>query len=565
MKKPGDLAFGVDDTPPRSVALGTALQHIGVFGFAVIFPLAVCQAAGASASTAADVISLGLIIAGAATILQALPRGGSGYLAPTGFHGIYLGPSLLAASSGGLPLVFGMTVFAGAVEAVISRAWYRLRPFMPPELSGLVILLIGLSVVPLGLRDLVAPAGGRPAGTATWAVAGLTLALMVGLNVWSRGYARMFCTLIGTLVGSAAAKLAGLWDAQAVAGVADRGLFEIPGMSHVGWSFEPALVAPFAIAAIAAAANTSANITVYQKLTDAEWVRPDLNSISRGTLADGAAAAASGLAGSFGVATLASSAGIVAATGVASRRIAYTLGALTVALAFFPPFTTAMIGTPAPVVSADILFAAVFILISGMQIITSRMLDARKSIVIGLALSAALAVQIFPAAVTAAPQWLQPLLGSPLVTGTFVAIGLNTLFRIGVRQTVRLTLDAQGDYRQAIDDFFTRHGKTWGARPEIARRAAFGATQLAEALYDAGLPEGAPELEASFDEYNLDVRVTYRGALLALPETRPTDAEIRDTDDGMQRLAGYLLRRNADRVHAAARDGRATVEFHFDH
>jgi NCS2 family nucleobase:cation symporter-2 len=72
-------------------------------------------------------------------------------------------------------------------------------------------------------------------------------------------------------------------------------------------------------------------------------------------------------------------------------------------------------------------------------------------------------------------------------------------------------------------------------------------------------------LEASFDEFNLDLRLSYQGEPLEFPERRPTDREIRETDEGMRRLAGFMLRHNADRIRAEAKDGAATVHFHFDH
>ena len=146
MKKPADLAYGVDERPPRSVLWLTALQHVGVLALVMVFPLLVSRAAGASPTVAAQILSAGMLALGLATIAQARTYGpiGSGYLAPTGFQAVYLGPSLVAAQAGGLPLVFGMTIFSGLVEATLSRVWRPLRAYLPPELSGLVVLFTGL-------------------------------------------------------------------------------------------------------------------------------------------------------------------------------------------------------------------------------------------------------------------------------------------------------------------------------------------------------------------------------------------------------------------------------------
>jgi xanthine permease XanP len=72
-------------------------------------------------------------------------------------------------------------------------------------------------------------------------------------------------------------------------------------------------------------------------------------------------------------------------------------------------------------------------------------------------------------------------------------------------------------------------------------------------------------VSATFDEFNLDIRVSYDGPALTLPERRPSDEDILATDDGHRQLAGYLLRRFADRVTATEKGGRSTILFHFDH
>ena len=93
-------------------------------------------------------------------------------------------------------------------------------------------------------------------------------------------------------------------------------------------------------------------------------------------------------------------------------------------------------------------------------------------------------------------------------------------------------------------------------------RVVFGVVQLLEVVGD--VPKGS-EVEASFDEFNLDVRVSYPGAPLALPNRRPSDEEIMESDEGQRKLGGYLLRRLADSVQATHHGGSSTLLFHFDH
>ncbi|MEQ1776488.1 MAG: hypothetical protein ABL891_22115, partial [Burkholderiales bacterium] len=105
----------------------------------------------------------------------------------------------------------------------------------------------------------------------------------------------------------------------------------------------------------------------------------------------------------------------------------------------------------------------------------------------------------------------------------------------------------------------------WGARPEIISRASFAANQLVEAVADNGWNAGALKLEASFDEFNLNIHAIYAGVPMAFPDKRPTDQEIMESDNGMSRLAGFMLRNNADRIRSESKGALAHIWFHFDH
>jgi NCS2 family nucleobase:cation symporter-2 len=215
---------------------------------------------------------------------------------------------------------------------------------------------------------------------------------------------------------------------------------------------------------------------------------------------------------------------------------------------------------------AALLFSACFVLISGLQTITSRMLDARRTIVIGLGISSGVAAELIPSFATDIPHAIQPIVSSSIVLGTTTALLLNGLFRIGQRQRVRLSLDpAAPDAVAEVNEFFDAAGRGWGARPDVMVRVAFGISQAIEAIREHCEPEGPIVIEAHFDEFNLDVRISYRGAALEFPDERPSGREIMETEAGYRRLAGYMLRMNADRIRTSVKDGATVLEFHFVH
>jgi xanthine permease XanP len=566
MRRPANIVYGLDDSPPLHVSALNGVQYVGLIAINLVYALLVFRLADTPVQLVGSLLAIGMLVLGVGTFLQVLRLGpvGSGYMCPATFTATYLGPSLLAVQVGGLPLLFGMTLFAGLLEVVLAPLLNRLRPIFPPEVSGLVIFVIGLSGGIAGLRAMLGERA-APVSTEEWWVAGLTLATMIVLNVWGKGMARMLCALIGLAIGYVAAGFAGLLAVGNILTIAEAPWIGIPSFGHLSWSFDVSMVVPFAIAAVAAAMKAVGTITVCQRMNDADWVRPDMRSITRGVLADGASTALAGIAGALGTNTSTPAVGLAAATGVASRKVAYAVGAIFLLLGLFPKLTALLAVMPRPVVVASLLFAVTFIMINGLQVMSSRMLDARRTLVVGLAIVAGIAVEVFPGLSATAPEGAKPLIGSSLVFSTVVALLLNMLFRIGVKQTAAFRVDGAPVDPVKLDQFMETNGAAWGARRDIVERAKFNLAQSLEVILDSCEPQGPVEVAATFDEFNLDLRVSYLGSPLELPETRPTNEEIMESEEGQRRLAGFMLRRYADRVSSMHKGGRSTILFHFDH
>ena len=565
-RKPANIVYALDEAPPLLVTAGNAVQHVALISINFVYPLLIFRLADVPVSGVASLLAVGLMVLGAGTFLQAVKRGpvGSGFLCPATFTAAYLSPSLLAVKAGGLPLLFGMTLFAGTLEVLFSRLLNRVRPYFPTEISGLVILMIGISAGMAGLR-LMFGSSAEPVTSAEWTVAGVTLASMVAFNIWGRGLVRMLCALEGLVAGYVAAWFAGLLGGAQFDILARVDWIALPSLQYVSWSFELALVAPFVIACLAVAMKAVGTITVCQRMVDADWVRPNMVSATRGVLADGITTMLAGIAGAVGTNTSTPSVGLASATGVASRYVAYAIGALFIVLGLTPKLATLLAVMPRAVMVAALLFTICFIVINGLQIIGSRLLDARRTLVIGAAIIAGIAVEAFPTMTVGAPPSLLPMIGSSFVFSTLIALALNLLFRLGVKKTATMKVETTNIESKRIEQFMETQGAQWGARRDIIDRASFNLTQSIETIVEGCEPQGGLEITASFDEFNLDLRVAYLGPPLELPEKRPTNQEIMESEEGQRKLAGFMLRRHADRVAATHKAGRSTILFHFDH
>ncbi len=560
--------YGVDDTPPLSVNVLSGLQHVGLMSIYLVYPALVAQAAGSSPEVAAALVSMTLIALAVGALLQVIPLGpvGSGFLCQPIPSIVYLLPSLMAAKHGGLAVVFGMTVAAGLLEVSLAPVLRRLRPLFPPEVAGLVVLLVGIATGVVGLRTALGASNHANAPSLiAVALAFATLTVMVALNVWGRGALRLFCVLIGMAAGYVAAWTLGILGAADIASLSASPLLAMPGLGHLGLAFDASLALPFAVTAVAASLKVIGNVTTCQKANDADWVRADMSSISHGVVADGLGSVLAGAIGAHGLNSSTGAVGLASATGVTSRRVAYSVAGTLLALAFVPKLGLLFYLMPRPVAGAALVFSSTFIVINGVEIMTSRLLDARKTLVIGLALVFGIAVEVYPGLLQVLPPAARTALGTSLVLGTLVGLGLNVLFRIGLRRTGSMTVSAGPVNPDALEQFMDGRGAAWGARRDVIERAKFNLEQSIETIGSSGVASSPLEVEVSFDEFNLDVRVSYDGPPLELPDKRPTSEEITASEEGERRLAGFMLRRFADRVAATHKAGRSTVLFHFDH
>jgi NCS2 family nucleobase:cation symporter-2 len=564
MSRPPDLIYAVEDTPPRGILALSAMQHVAIMAITLIFPIILGRDAKLSGDAFLDLVSLSMLGLGVATVTLSLRSQfvGSGYLCPAAYTAIYLGPTLFALQKGGLSLVFGMTIVAGLVQIAIAPVLRRLRSLLPSEIAGLVIAIVGLTLAGLGIRYSLGIDSHERINLDYLLVSGISLGTMTVLNIWSKSYGKMFCVLIGMLVGYAASAAVGIFDLSRVLPPEGLSLFRIPHLSHGGFSFDAALFAPFAVAALAATLRVMGDVSNAQRINDADWVRPKFSSLAGGVAANGIAIIFCGLIGSFGVNSYSSSIGLSGATGVTSRSVGYAIGIAFAVLAFLPPAAVVLAAMPPPVMGASLFFTAAFVLTSGLQMTTARMLDARKSVVIGFSFAAAVAADIYHSALTAMPIVLQPIFGNSLVLGTMSAVLLNLVMRIGVRQRVAMKLEPDDINRETIVQFLSEQGARWAARRDVMSRAIFGAVQVVEVI---GEQPGGVELDACFDEFNLDVRIRYAGPPLLIPEQRPTPREIVASEDGERLLAGYLLRRSADRITCRASAESVEVHLHYQH
>lgn len=567
-KKPANLLYGVDDRPPVRICILLAIQHIFFLTTGLIVVTIVMRDLGCDAALITNVISMTMIAGGVATMLQSLKKGpvGSGYLCAEGTDPSFLSVSVLAGATGGLPLVFGMTIVSGVIECLLARIMHRLRVIFPPEVTGVVLTMVGLNIVPIMILDFfgVKEAGG-PIDPTNVSLAVFTLAVMVATNVWGKGKLRLYSVIIGIAAGYTAAAALGVLTRADLMRLANAPLLSIPDISYISFSFDVRLLIPILVVTLASTLKSVATLTMCQKVNDPEWTRPDLVNIGKGTLADGLASVIGGAMGAMGKSLYAASVGLTVATGVTSRVIAFWIGGIYIALAFLPKLSSFFSIMPIPVMGAAMVFMVSFMIISGVQMMTSRMIDIRRTFVIAVSLVFGLSVDIFPHLYANLHPYLKPLFSSSLAVTTVLAIVLNLIMRIGIARQETLELVSGTDVSQKIFQFMENQGAAWGARREVVYNAMAAMTEFMEATAHVDLADSRIAMTVRFDEYNLDIRIRYEGEPMAFPTERPDKTELRQDPGAVARLAGYLVRQYADRITATQEGKQCFIDLHFNH
>ncbi|MCG5235903.1 uracil-xanthine permease family protein [Xanthobacter oligotrophicus] len=568
------LRYDLQSRPPLAVLVTSIAQHMGLMAVTLVFPVLVAQAAGADATTQANYLALAMLAMGLSTLFQSwggrlpgLPRIGSGFLLPAVFTAAYLPAALLTAKTGGLPAVAGLTIAAGLTQITLSRFISRLRPYLPIEIVGLVVVLIGIILGVVAFKLVVGLGQDRPLSVDGTGAAVLALAVMIGLAVWGTARLKTMAVLVGLAVGTAFHLAWGLADPTG-ASSADVGApltaLAPSFASSLGWSLNWPLVVPsfsvgllpgFLAGALACTLRGFGDMVASQRANDRDWKRPDYPNIEAGVLADGLGTLMAGLLGTMGLNTYSASVGLSVATQVLARRVALGVGFGWIALAFLPGASALVLAIPRGVLGAALLFASAFIVLSGVSILGQRMLDARRTITVGLGFLMGLSFDQLPTFYSEhLASELQSVVSSSLILGLFTALALNALFRIGRRTTLRTHWQPETGF-STLRPFLLDAGGVEGARADGVARLV----QLTEEFSTAApsLAAGAGvEVAATFDEHQLQLAFTWAGRPLEPGPPPSLDPDV-DEDAVMNGIVLLMMTRLSDRLtRRVLADGR---------
>lgn len=421
------IVYGLDERPPIAEAIPLGLQHLLAMLLGnVAPPLIIAGALGLGGEVAAILVQVTLVMTGLATLVQAYPVGPVGGRIPIvmGTSFAFVGGILAIGEQWGLAAVFGACLAASAVEVAFGFSIGRLRPFFPPLVTGIVVMLIGLTLIPVGIDYAAGGVGAADYGSAVHlAIAAVVLVVTLALNRFARGFAAYASVLIGVVCGYVLAAILGEVDLSAVA---SAGWLALPRPLAFGLELRWTPILMIAFIYIVSAMETIGDIT---GVLAADGRQPTHRELRGGLVADGAMSALSALFSAFPNTSYSQNVGLVNFTGVVSRHVTAVCGLLLIALGIVPKIGALFATLPPSVVGGAGLVMFAMIFSSGAAIVyRGAALSQRNLVILAVAVGLGLGVEMRPEVLQHLPEGLRTFFGSGLVSGGLTALVLNLVF-----------------------------------------------------------------------------------------------------------------------------------------
>ncbi|WP_291708725.1 nucleobase:cation symporter-2 family protein [Clostridium sp.] len=421
------LNYKVDDNPSIGEKILFGIQHIfAAFGGIIVVPLVVSSALGFDAKTSTALISASILAAGIATIIQAKGVGpvGSKVACIMGTDFTFVSPSITVGSALGLPGIIGATILGGIFEVILS---YFIRPLMklfPPIVTGTVVCLIGLTLLPVSIDWAAGGTGAADYGS----IKNISISMIVLfgtllLNRYGKGMISSASILIGMIVGYIICIPLGLIDFTSVK---EASWISIPKIFEYGVTFDLKALIAFIPAYFVTAIETVGCLKAIGEVSDVEMSN---KRIGQGVLADGIGSMIGGFVGTLPNTTFSQNVGLIPLTKVASRYVAVMAGIILVLLGFLPKIAAIVNIIPQPVLGGVGIVMFGTVAAAGIKTLSKVKINERNLLIIATSIGLGLGVTFRPEFISQLPEGLKMVFASGISTGTITALILNIILK----------------------------------------------------------------------------------------------------------------------------------------
>lgn len=426
--------FDLDGKPGIKRGLPIALQHLLAMLIGNVLPSIVLagniNAIPELAITAEEsvyIIQAGMFIAAIATFLQLYPVLKVGARLPVimGVSFAYIPVLISIGTKYGIGAVYGAQLVGGIVAFIVGIGIGKIRHLFPPMVSGTVVITIGLGLYTVALNYMAGGVGDPTYGDPkNWAIAVLTLVVVLVCNMYAKGYLKLAAILVGIIVGYVVSIPLGMVDFNSIG---EASWLTYPHIMPFKLQFPTDAVITMVIMYVVNSVQAVGDIT--STTVGGLDREPTDEELSGGIKCNGVASVLGAIIGGLPTATFSQNVGIVAFTKVISLQV-FRMTALMIAIAgFIPKFGAIMLSVPKAVIGGATISVFAQITMGGMKLITSDEMSVRNTTIVGLGIALGMGItQIPKEAVAQFPDWFNMIFtSSPVILATIVVFFLNLI------------------------------------------------------------------------------------------------------------------------------------------
>ncbi|MHB9942851.1 purine permease [Clostridium sporogenes] len=421
------LMYGVNDKPKIIMQILLGLQHIfAAFGGIIVVPIVISAALGFDAKTSTALISSAILAAGVATFIQSRGIGpiGARVACIMGTDFTFVAPAIAVGGKFGLSGIFGATILGAGIVVILSFFVKPLMKLFPPIVTGTVVSLIGLTLLPVSIDWAAGGVGSANYGSLkNISIALFIMIVTLLLNHYGKGLVSSASILIGMVVGYIICIPLGMVDFSSVS---QASWVSLPKIFGYGITFNLQVLLPFIPAYFVTIIGT---VGCLKAITEVSGIKADEKPITAGVLSDGVGSMLAGVFGALPNTSFSQNIGLIPLTKVASRYVTMMAGILLVILGLFPKFAALINIMPQPVLGGVGIVMFGTVAAAGIQTLSSVKLNNRNMLIIATSIGLGLGVTFRPEFIAQLPESLKMIFSSGISTGTIVALLLNVILK----------------------------------------------------------------------------------------------------------------------------------------
>lgn len=425
--KDDELLYGINDKPNIMTQILLGFQNIfAAFGGIIAVPLVISNALGFNTTMSTAVMSACILAAGIATVIQSKGIGKVGARVPCimGTDFTFVSPSITVGSIAGMPGIVGAAILGSIVEIILSFFIKPLMKLFPPLVTGTVVCLIGLTLIPVSMDWAAGGSGASDYGSLM--NVGISIAVLIItllLNRYGKGMVSSASVLIGMIIGYIICIPLGMVDFNAVK---EASWISIPKIFEYGVKFDFKAVIAFLPAYFVTTIET---VGCLKAVGESSNIDMKEEQVGAGVLADGVGSIIGGIVGSFPNTSFSQNVGVISLTKVASKHVAVMAGIILVALGFLPKIAALITQIPQPVLGGVGIVMFGTVAAAGIKTLSKVKLTERNLLIIATSFGLGLGVTFRPDFIGQLPEGIKMVFSSGISIGTIVALVLNIVLK----------------------------------------------------------------------------------------------------------------------------------------